>query len=238
MENISYIGLSQQLALQQQMDMTASNIANMTTTGYKSQGALFVDYLNKAKQGTEVKQVVNTGMYRDLSPGTMAQTSNPLDVAIAGDGYFAIETPQGVRYTRDGSFSLNANREIVTQSGHKVLGDGGPISIPEEVRQFTVTPEGAITTNEGEIARFKITAFDQPQKIKNEGDNLLSLVGATEKAPENVRVVQGALEQSNVNPVIEMNRMIQLLRMFQSTHKMLQGDHDRQRSMIEKLTKT
>jgi flagellar basal-body rod protein FlgF len=238
MENISYIGLSQQLALQQQMEMTASNIANVSTPGYKAQAPLFADYMSKPKDGSAINQVVNAGSYRDLAPGTMAQTFNQLDVAIAGDGYFAVETPQGVRYTRDGSFGMNANREIVTKAGYRVMSEGGTITIPPEVTSFTITPEGAITTNEGEIARLKVTDVDKPQMMKREGDNLYSLMeGAVEKPVERVRVVQGAVEQSNVNPVLEMNKMIQLLRMFQATQRMLQTDHDRQRGMIEKLTK-
>lgn len=238
MENVSYIGLSQQLAIQQQMDMTAGNIANMTTPGFKAQSALFSDYLSTPKGGVPINQVQNRGSYRDLSAGTLAQTFNPLDVAIQGSGYFSVETPQGTRYTRDGGFSLNSERELVNKSGYKVMGDGGgAIVIPPEVTNVTITSAGDVSGNEGVISRLKVVSFENEQMLKRSGENLYEADGVTEVPVESPRVVQGAIEQSNVNPIIEMNRMIELLRMFQSSQKILQNDHDRIRSMIEKLTR-
>lgn len=238
MENVSYIGLSQQLAIQQQMEMTASNIANMSTPGFKAQAALFSDYLNTPKGGAAIKQVQNSGSYRDLSPGSMAQTFNTFDVAIQGEGYFAIETANGTRYTRDGGFSMNSERELVTKSGDRVMGDGGgAIVIPPEVTNVTITPTGDISGNEGVISRLKIVTFDNEQMLKRAGGNLYEADGAAEIAIETPRVAQGALEQSNVNPILEMNKMIELLRLFQASQKILQNDHDRIRGMIEKLTR-
>lgn len=238
MENLSYIGLSQQLAVQQQMNMTANNIANMSTPGYKSQHALFNQYLNRPVDKGGINEVENAGSYRNMSAGALMQTHNSLDFAISGDGYFVVQTPQGLRYTRDGSFSMNRDREIVDKSGNKVMGDGGPISIPAEATDIKISADGSISTKEGILGRFKVVNVDNPQMMSRGGDNLMSLQeGAREKALDNIHVVQGALEASNVNPVLEMNKMIELLRMFQSTQKILQNDHERIRSTIEKLTK-
>lgn len=238
MENLSYIGLSQQLAVQQQMNMTANNIANMSTPGYKSQHALFNQYLNRPTDKGGISAVENAASYRNMSAGSLTQTHNPLDFAISGDGYFVVQTPQGPRYTRDGSFSMNRDREIVDKSGNRVMGDGGPIAIPAEATDIKISADGSISTKEGILGRFKVVNVDHAQMMSRGGDNLLSLQdGARERPIDDVRVVQGALEGSNVNPVLEMNKMIELLRMFQATQKILQNDHERIRSTIEKLTK-
>lgn len=238
MENLSYIGLSQQLAVQQQMNMTANNIANMSTPGYKSQNALFSQYLTGAINKGGVSEVENSGSYRDMNAGAIMQTHNPLDFAISGDGYFVVQTPQGPKYTRDGSFSMNKDRELVDKAGNKVMGDGGAITIPAEATDIKISADGTISTKEGTLGRFKIVDVDNPQQMSRGGDNLFALKdGNKEKAMENIHVVQGALEGSNVNPVLEMNKMIELLRMFQATQKIVQGDHERIRQTIDKLTK-
>lgn len=238
MENISYIGLSQQMALKQQMDISANNLANINTPGFKSQSILFLEYLNKPKQGEGVKQVLDFGSYRDLSAGALRQTYNDLDVALHGDGYFAVQTEGGTtRYTRDGSFSLNASRELVNKSGYKVMGDGGPIVVQEGASKITITADGTVSTNLGEIGKLKVVTFDQPQKLVEIGENLYDGKNQPEKPVERLKVVQGSLEGANVNPVVEMNKMIEILRSYQATQRMLMNDHERIRSAIQKLTR-
>jgi flagellar basal-body rod protein FlgF len=243
MENISYIGLSQQVALQRQMEVTANNIANMSTPGYKAQNVMFMEYMNKAQGATTgnasldmVKQVWDVGTYRDNATGAMQMTSNKLDFAVEGEGYFSVQTAEGVKYTRDGSFSLNDRREIVTKSGHPVIGDGGPIVVPEDAHSISMTPNGEISTENGPIGRLSLSTFENPQKLKATGDNLFVAADGDAKPMTDGKVVQGALEMSNVNPVLEMNRMIDILRNYQATQKMLMEDHSRIRNAIQKLT--
>jgi flagellar basal-body rod protein FlgF len=237
MENVSYIGLSQQLALSQQIEVTANNIANMSTPGYKTQGILFLDYVTKPKDGQPINQSFDFATYRDLSAGSQLPTGNPLDMAISGDGYFAIQTKDGVRYTRDGSFVLNAERQVVNAQGNALLDDGGsPIVIPQEVTNVTVSSDGVVSGETGNIGRVSLVTFANLQMMKKEGDNLYTSGGQAETPVENRRVAQGLVEASNVNPVVEMNRMIELMRLFQATQKMLDNDHDRIRGSIQKLT--
>lgn len=237
MENVSYIGLSQQLALQQQIEVTANNIANMSTPGYKTQGILFLDFMTKPKDGETINQAFDFATYRNLATGSQLPTHNPLDVAISGEGYFAIETGSGVRYTRDGSFALNAERQMVTAQGNPVLDEGGsPISIPLEDSNITISSDGVISGKTGNLGRLKLVNFANQQMMKKEGDNLYDAGGQAETPVEDRRVAQGLLESSNVNPVVEMNRMIELMRLFQATQKMLDNDHDRIRGSIQKLT--
>ncbi len=237
MENISYIGLSQQVALKQQMDISANNIANVNTPGFKSQSILFLEYLNKPKQGETVKQVLDYGSYRDLQTGAMKQTYNDLDVALNGDGYFTVETPQGPRVTRDGSFALNNNRELVTKNGYKVIGDGGPIVVQEGAAKITITRDGTVSTEQGEIGKLKVVTYEDQQELVEVGENLYDATGLREETVENLQVIQGSVEGSNVNAVVEMNKMMDILRQYQSMQRMLMNDHERIRTAIQKLTR-
>jgi flagellar basal-body rod protein FlgF len=240
MENIGYVGLSQQMAIQQQMNITANNIANMNTPGFKAMSALFIDFVNKPRgaTGAGLNQVMNQSSYRNLAAGSMQRTGNSLDVAIQGDGYFSVQTAAGdTAYTRDGSFTLNVSGEIIDRAGNKVLSDGGsPLVVPPEATDIQITPEGLITSRQGEIGRLKVVDVDKPQRMQRLGDNLLKLNGAAEVPATNARVLQGSVEGSNVNPVTEMNKMIELLRLYQSTQRMMQNDHERIRTAIQKLS--
>ena len=237
MENVSYIGLSQQTALAQQIDVTANNIANMSTPGFKSQSVLFTDYITSPKDNAPIHQSQDYATYRDLASGNLIQTHNQLDMSIAGPGYLAVQTPSGLRYTRDGGFSLNFNRELVTKTGHLLMSEGGTsLVIPPDAGQITIADDGTIATEQGDIGRVKLVDFPNPQSMKKEGDNLYNADGASEVAITDRHVTQGMLEGSNVNPVVEMNRMIELMRMFQMAQNMLTTDHDMQRGAIQKLT--
>lgn len=241
MENISYIGLSQEMALTSMMNVTANNIANMSTPGYKGQRMLFVDYLNKGKDATPkdaIHQVQDYATYRDVGQGSLQMTSNPLDIALEGEGYFAVTTPSGTAYTRNGSFSMDAQGQVVTKQGYPVLGDGGaPLVIPEDAHHISVTADGLLSTEQGEIGQIKVTNFTEQQKMQELGDGLYSPGGARETPVTNTRMVQSAVEGSNVNPILEMNRMVEVLRAYQSTYRMLTNDHERIRGAIQKLTR-
>lgn len=241
MENISYIGLSQQLALREQMEVAANNIANINTPGFKAEGVMFNEYLNEPKDGKPkdaVRQVIDYGTYRDVNAGPLQQTHNPLDLAIQSEGYFSVKTDSGLtRYTRDGSFALNQKRELVTKAGHRLMGEGGAIVIPAEASKISVTGDGTVTTELGVAGKIRIVNFDNQQLMVKLGDNLYQASQKGEKPVSDPRVVQGMIEGSNVNPIVEMNKMIELLRLFQATQRMLQNDHERIRGTIQKLTR-
>lgn len=237
MENISYIGLSQQLSLQQQMNMTANNLANMSTPGYKAQQTLFSEYVTQPRGGDVIRQSGNSGSYRNLSVGSLTQTHNPFDVALQNEGFFAVQTPGGTRYTRDGSFTLDANRQLVNKNGYPVMNENNePIQVPQDATQIRITEDGEITSEAGTIGRIKVARFANEQAMTRTGENLFNAEDQGELPAENARVVQGFVENANVNPVIEMNRMIEVLRTYQSAQRMLQTDHERIRNTIQKLT--
>ncbi|MCK4944871.1 MAG: flagellar basal-body rod protein FlgF [Alphaproteobacteria bacterium] len=239
MENISYIGLSQQIALRNLMDVTANNMANMNTPGFKSQNVLFKEYLNKAQtSGETISQVQDYGTYRDIGQGTLTQTSNNLDLAIQGDGFFAVKDVNDIRYTRAGAFSLNNNREIVTRDGLRVMSDSNSsLVIPADAAQITIARDGSISTENGSVGKLKVVMFNAPQMLTPIGGGLYDANNAQEMPADNVSVEQGMLENSNVQPLLEMNKMIELMRMYQSVQDMLVKDHERMRGAIQRLTK-
>lgn len=239
MENLSYISLSRQKALRSMMDVTANNMANMNTPGFKSQNMMFSEYLGKAQEdGHKVSLVKEAGSYRDLQQGTLSQTSNNLDFAIQGDGYFVVKGAEGFNYTRAGTFSLNSKGEIVDKLGHTVVGDNGsPLTVPTNAMHITMTENGTLNSERGSIGKLKLVTFADPQTLVPIGDNLLTANNAAEMPVDKPHIVQGMLETSNVQPILEMNKMIEILRMYQATQNVMNNDHDMTRSMIQKLTR-
>ncbi len=238
MENLTYIGLSQQMALSQLMDVTANNIANMNTPGFKSQNLMFKEYVNQTRQeGEKISQVQDYGSYRNLSQGTLTQTQNSLDAAIDGKGYFTVQTAQGIRYTRDGSFSLDSSGNIVTKSGDQVMGDGNsPLTVQQGAGHITINSDGSVSTELGTVGKLKLASFGDEQSLAPVGNNLFDAQGAPEQTVDKPHVMQGMIEGSNVQPITEMNRMVEISRMYQAAQHMIMTDHDDQRTMIQHLT--
>ena len=137
MQNALLIGLSRQVALSRELDVVANNIANIDTTRFKADGALFEEYLSstqRGEQGAPISFVRDRATWVDMSRGPLQRTGNPLDLAIDGNAFFAVQTPRGMRYTRNGTFKIDASGQIVTADGDTVLGDGGPIKLPPDRR--------------------------------------------------------------------------------------------------------
>ena len=238
MDNLSYIGLSQQMALSHQMDVVANNIANMSTPGFKSQNMLFKTYLNKTTaEGEKIAQVQDYGTYRDTKQGALTETYNKLDVAIQGSGYFAIQTPQGVRYTRNGSFALDGNGKIITQTGDAVLGsNGSPLTVQPGTNNITIMKDGEISSDKGSVGTLKLVNFPDEQALTAIGGGLYDAQGAPEQPVDKPQLMQGFIETSNVQPITEMNKMLSITRLYEAVQHILINDHDDARTMIQKLT--
>ena len=240
MENSIYTGLSLQMALQAKMDLISNNIANMNTPGYREQNMVFTEYLAKTDNGERPKDnlsmVMDYGQYQDTQPGPMQATSNPLDVALNGPGWFGVQTPQGTMYTRAGNFQLNTNGELVTGTGLLVAAEGGgTITIPPDAKELKIAKDGSVSTDAGQVGRIGTFEFANDQDLEATGNGLYK-TDAPANPAANTDVVQGMLEGSNVQPVLEMTRMIDVSRTYQGTQRMLQSEHDRQRTMIQRMT--
>lgn len=237
MENTSYITLSRATALERQMAIVANNVANMNTTGFKSEAPLFVEYLVKPQPDESYKMVLDRGTARNMAPGPLAQTGNPLDVALEGDGYFQVETLDGPRYTRAGSFTLDAERRLVSVTGLPVLDDtGNTLTIPANATSITISPDGQVATEQGPLGRLGVFTFKSEVKMQEVGGGLLTTDQKPVPAPE-TRVRQGSLEQSNVQPVVEMTNMIAVSRLYENIQKLMQSQHDLMRNAYSKLSK-
>jgi len=240
MDNISGINTSRQNMLRSMMDITANNIANMTTPGFMAQNMLFKEMVQKTDErggGGKISSVGSNGSYRDLSQGQFTQTHNPLDAAIDGEGYFVVDTPDGTRYTRTGNFSLDNTGALVTKDKYKVQGEGGPINIPQGATNIQINKDGTINTDKGSAGKLKLVKFQDEQGIQYIGGNLYSVEDQQAQPVAKPHIEQGMLEGSNVNPIFEMNKMIELLRTYQSTQNIINTDHDMMLNTIDKLTR-
>ena len=235
LENASYVNVSHQVALRRQMDIIANNIANLNTTGYRGERALFEEFLVPTSENQEVSFVQDIGLIRDLAEGEMQPTGNPLDLAIGGQGFFVVESEGGPLYTRNGNFTTNDVGQLVTNEGLLILDeDNQPIQLDLADGELTISGDGTITSDLGPIARLQVVKFENPQSLQKLGSTLYS---ANEQPTpvEDVKVVQGMLEKSNVQAVLEITRMIDVMRSYQSTQRMVDTGHELQRRAIDKL---
>lgn len=237
MTETSYIGLSLAATLQRQLDITANNIANANTAGYKGEHVLFESYLQKdVPIGQDAASFVNdSGSYIDTRAGALSQTGNPLDVALNGDGWFGYRTPEGQQaYGRDGSFTLDAQGNLLTTSGATVLNEGGaPIVLPTDgIGELSISEDGSISgIGTGPLDKIGVFQIPDIQSYSRIGSNMMTAPeGAAAPRPaEGTQVVQGALELSNVNPIREMTRLIDVQRAYERTNTLM-GNADTLRS--------
>jgi flagellar basal-body rod protein FlgF len=236
MTNPIYTLLSKQVGLRQQVDVIAHNVANLSTTGFKREGLAFASHVERLDvPGDSLAMAEVRASHTDFSAGPLERTGNPFDFAIEGDGFFAVQTPAGVRYTRDGRFSSNALGELVTATGHRVLDEGGaPIVVPAQVSEITVSADGTLRGPDGRpLGVLGVRALPDGF-LRREADGLFASEAEPEAAPE-ARVVQGFLEGSNVNPIRELTELIEAQRAYERGRAMLDTEDERIRRMIEKL---
>lgn len=229
MDNGIYITLSRQMALFRDMDTTAGNIANANTTGFQSSHLMFDTYLADAGNKDKMAYANDVSTYRDTQQGAMRATGNDLDVAIQGKGYFAVETPQGERYTRSGNFQIDGTGVLVTQDGLPVMDQNNQrIIIPENAKSIVIGSIGNITVNGEELTNIGVFNFENEQALRQTGSQLYS----TEETPSaaiDAKVAQGMLENSNVQPVLELTHMIDVSRAVGGTAKYIEMMYDLQR---------
>ena len=207
-------------------EVAANNLANINTVGFK-RDRIFLTTLVQADQALSQQETGIAGqIITDYEEGPLNRTGNPLDLALMGDGFFTVDTPQGVRYTRNGHFALNIDGQLVTSEGFSVLGEDGPVVIQGE--NVLIGEDGEITVDGKVVDRLLITDFEKPYHLKKLGDSLFvpRSDGEAEGIAENVVMRQGFLEGSNVRAVEEMVRMITLYRNYESDQKAIQYQNE------------
>lgn len=240
MENSVYLALSKQKVLRTDMQIIANNVANMNTSGYRAQNTMFSEYISDPRgSDEELSFVYDTAQYQVTAEGPLEQTNNPLDVALVGPGFIGVQgAGNGPSYTRAGNLEIGVDGLLQTSSGFPVVDAGGAtITIPDNASEIKIDYQGRISTENGEIGQIQIVEFDNVQDLEAQGNNLYTTNAATQE-PTNTVMRQGFVEGSNVNPVLEMTRMIDTLRTFQSVQRTMQGEHERLRDAIQKLTRS
>jgi flagellar basal-body rod protein FlgF len=242
MENVLLIALSRQMALRRELDVIANNVANVQTNGFKRRTSESREFQMpvasaetfKRGQDRRVSFVVDRGTPLDTSTGKLEPTGNPMDVAISGDAYFVVNTPNGDRYTRNGALMLNAAGTLVTSDGQPVVGEQGAFTFGNEERDIRIAADGTISSSNGARGRLRLVRFNNPQVLQNAGGNLFMTNVPPEAAPQ-ARLQAGFVERSNVSPVVEISRMIEVTRQYQSVANLIGRNDEIRRTAIQKL---
>lgn len=236
MDNSSYVNIARQSGLLKELTMIANNIANISTTGYRREGAVFSEYVNaqgKAQSDDglhSLQDSVSMGRlgahFSDFTVGEMSKTGGSFDVAIDGEGFFGVETAAGERLTRAGNFMTDRDGLLITPSGYPVLNDAGArIQIPPEASVVAIAGDGTISADGNPIGRLGLFTA-APETLQRMGDNLWEALNGSEPLAEG-RVIQGFLEGSNVKAVNEIARMIEVQRSYEAGQKILDFENDR-----------
>ena len=232
MDNGIYVTLGKQITLFREMDMTANNIANTNTTGYNAEHIHFNTYLTHDKnQGVKnpLQFANHIRGYRDTEEGPLTVTGNDLDVAIKGDGYFTIQTPAGIRYTRAGQFERDKGGVLVTQDGYPVLDVAGQqIVFADDANNIKIGSTGNIKVNNQDFTSLGVVQFANPQLLERLDNKLYKSEVPGIEAPDAI-VAQGTLESSNVKAVTELTNMISISRSVTEVAKFVEVMYDLQR---------
>jgi flagellar basal-body rod protein FlgF len=235
----AYSGLRAQVDA---LDLLANNLANLNTAGFKEEMAYF-SLLNQSAEasanagdlGATINSSIKTQGAVNAADGSQSRTNRDLDVAIEGNGFLVVQTPRGTRYTRNGSLMLNAKGVLVASEGSPILGASGrPITLGRGA--ININAEGAVALDGREIDRLKIVSFEDPAKLTREGNSLLLLQnGKDQEKISGAKIKSGYLEQSNVNAVSSIVRMVGIMRQFEAIQKTVNVMNDMNSKSIEKL---
>jgi flagellar basal-body rod protein FlgF len=247
MDNANYVTLSREITLQKELDISANNLANMNTTGFK-----FEQLLNTTEQGapafddpirTPANFAYDNGVGRDFAQGTMTPTGSALDVAINGEGtFFVLQTAKGTAYTRDGGFTLGPDGTLETQNGDVVQGDGGAIVLDPKKGSPVISEDGIISqafqgTSE-RVGRLSVVRIADMSDLTKNGDNTYTLNGAASAAPAtDATLRQGFLEASNVNPMTEITNLVKINRAYTMLANMVEQNSQLTSTAVDRLGK-
>jgi flagellar basal-body rod protein FlgF len=220
MANGIYTAMAGAVAQSQALDVTANNVANASTAGFKAERVSFDQAMTRAT-GTQMAMVQTSGNGTDNTAGVLQQTGNALDVAIDGDAWFAVDAPNGVRYTRAGNFRTDADGTLVNADGLAVRGEGGAsIQIPPGTANVAIGADGTIDADGVTIGKLELARFNEGD-LKREGDTLFSARGKALDVGPDVQVVAGAIEGANFDVVRGVVDLIKVSRTYEALHRMI-----------------
>lgn len=233
MDNASYTTLTRQAGLAREMSVLANNIANSATTGFRAEGITFTEYVQAAEGTESLSMAVANVQTTSMQQGALTRTDGSFDFAIEGPGFFMVQTSEGERLTRAGSFSPNGNGDLVNMDGHLVLdGGGAPIFIPPDATKIDVSSDGTFSADGRPLAQIGVFEPINARDLKRESGVLFEAPDGVEEA-ENGRVLQGFLESSNVDPITQLSRMIEVQRGYEMGQSFLEKEDNRIRDAVK-----
>lgn len=237
MSTLSYTTLTRQTGLLSEMQVVANNIANASTTGYRQEGVIFAEYVHNARGGPSLSMAHASARNISLQQGALTETGGRFDLAIEGPGFFLVETDTGERLTRAGSFAVSAIGDLVTPDGHRILdGGGAPIFVPPDATDFSVAADGTISAAGRPLGQIGLVRPADPTDLVREGGTLFRADSGVEPV-EGGRILQGFLENANVDPILQVARMIEVQRAYELGQSFLDADNERLRETIQALTR-
>ncbi len=236
MDNASYTTLTRQSGLMQEMQVIANNIANAATTGFRAEGVMFSEFVTPLGTDAPSLSMATARVQQTLSAqGGLAQTGGTYDLAIEGEGFFLIDTPEGQRLTRAGAFSPNENGDLVTVNGHRVLDAGGaPVFVPQGVGDIAISADGTISADGALVGQIGLFLPQDPQQLRREGGVTFNPNGGVVPAADG-RMIQGFVEEANLNAVLEIGRMITVQRAYELGQSFIDKEDERIRSVINAI---
>ncbi|APX89213.1 flagellar basal-body rod protein FlgF [Brevirhabdus pacifica] len=245
MDNSTFVSLSLATAMRRDMDVTANNIANANTPGFRGERVLFESLIMDEQNGDKgTAFVLDSGSYVDTRQGMLTQTGNPLDIALQGNAWLSYRTDTGqMAYGRDGRLTMDAQGNLVTVSGAQVLDVGGnPVALPPDLEgPVSISADGTISApGRGTLGRLGLYDLPDEQGLERIGSGLFV---AAEGRPAvatpaiDTKVVQGAIEGSNVQPIIEMTRMMAIQKAYDRAVKLMGGEDELRRDALRRLGK-
>ena len=236
MDNAAYTMLTRQSGLRRELQVIAHNVANLSTTGFRREGLVFSEFVRDLDHGEEALSMAAANARQTyLSQGGMTMTGGTFDLAIEGEGFFRIGTEEGERLTRAGHFTPNAQGELVTPDGHRLLDLGGaPVFVPPDAGPVSIARDGTISAGGQPLAQLGLVVPEDPSTLSR-ATGVLHLVEGETLPVDNPVILQGFLEESNVNPISEMARLIAVQRAYESGQKFLENEDQRIRNVVQTL---
>ncbi|MDO5631792.1 MAG: flagellar hook-basal body complex protein [Paracoccus sp. (in: a-proteobacteria)] len=238
MDNAIYATLTRQSGLMNEMRTVANNIANANTNGFRREGVIFSEHLTALDRRGDTLSMANArGRLVDLSVAPVSQTNGTFDLAIEGEGFFMVQTPEGNRLTRAGAYMLSPEGELMNAEGYRLLDEGqAPIAIPGGADRIAIGPDGTVSADGQPLAQIGVFAEPAREDITYTGGTLFVPSGEVEPQ-ENPRILQGFLEDSNVNPLQEISRMIEVQRAYELGQSFLDREDQRIRNVITAMSR-
>lgn len=236
MDNAGYTTITRQSGLMREMRVVANNIANTATSGFRQEGVVFSEYVKSVDNASGLSMGQADAHHTSFEQGALTQTGGQFDFAVEGDGFFLVQTPLGERLTRAGTFTPNAAGDLVTPDGYQVLDPGGaPVFIPPGAADISVSADGTISSEGNPVGQMGLVQPLDPQQMVREDGVMFRADGGYEVA-ENGRILQRFVENSNVNPILQLSRMIEVQRAYELGASFLDAEDERVRQAMRSLS--